>query len=598
MRRHDRSLVSVVSFAITFRTKLLASHVGLVLTVVSILIFQLDRSLLSDLERQLDQRLEQQASGAAQWGVGEGRRHPEKVAARLATVLDAEVTIFDMHGKVVGDSRYEKAPADEPGEHPEVATALAGGIGKAARRVPGVASEMHYVAVPTADGWVVRLAVPLSDLDATLHAMRSRLLFASALALLAALGLGLLASRVAAGPLRAMTASAKRIAEGDFDIDVASTAPDDFGVLSRSLGSLATQLKSRIGELTAERDRLTAILAGMAEGVLVLDRAGKIVLANPAAASVLDVAGDLEGKKLDTLGGDEKVRTFIASALDGSETREAEIESGDRWIALYVRPLEARAGGGVVSVLRDMTPVRRAMTIRRDFMANASHELRTPVTAIQGYAETLLRGTADAATSRQFLEIIHRHGKRLGSLVDDVLKLTALEDRPRGDVIREEISVADAALAAADTIRARAEAANVKVEVDMPRGLFTIGDPTALEQVLANLIDNAVKYGVNASGGVVRVVGRDDDGVAVVTVSDEGAGIEASHLSRLFERFYRVDPSRSRERGGTGLGLAIVKQLVESMGGTVDVTSSTTPPTTGTTFTIRFAPTGVSSARS
>jgi two-component system phosphate regulon sensor histidine kinase PhoR len=586
-----------VTFAVTFRTKLLASHVGLVLAVVSILIFQLDRSLLSDLERQLDQRLEQQASGAAQWGVGEGRRHPEKVAARLATVLDAEVTIFDAHGKVVGDSRFEKAPPDESPPNAEVTAALAGGIGKAARRVPGVSSEMHYVAVPTADGWVVRLGVPLSDVDATLHAMRSRLLFASALALLAALGLGLLASRVAAGPLRAMTASAKRIAEGDFEIDVASTAPDDFGVLSRSLGSLATQLKARIGELTAERDRLTAILAGMAEGVLVLDRSGTIVLANPAAAKVLDIAGGLEGKSLGSLGGDEQVRSFIASALEGSETREAEIASGERWIAVYVRPLESRAGGGVVSVLRDMTPVRRAMTMRRDFMANASHELRTPVTAIQGYAETLLRGTADAATSRQFLEIIHRHGRRLGSLVDDVLKLTALEDRPREDVIREEISVADAAISAADTIRARADAANVRVEVDVPHGLVTTGDPTALEQVLENLVDNAVKYGAKPSGGVVRVVGHEENGVAIVTVSDEGAGIEAPHLPRLFERFYRVDPSRSRERGGTGLGLAIVKQLVESMGGEVTVASSTTPPSTGTTFTIRFAPRGVSSAR-
>ena len=568
---------------VTFREKLLASHVALVVAVVFMVVFQLDRSLGADLIRQLDQRLEQQARGAGQWGAGEGRRHPEKLAARLALVLDADVTLYDQTGKRVGGSGKVDDQIDASG--PEVADALKGKIGRASRVREGELEETHFVAVPAADGWVVRLAVPLSDIQATLSAMRRRLLFAALMATVAALALGLLASRFAAGPLRAMTVSATRIADGDFDIDVASPTPDEFGMLSRALSSLAAQLKARLGELTAERDRLSAILAGMAEGVLVLDPGGEVILANPASATVLHMDPPLVGKRLDAIC-DEKTRLFISTALADRQTREIEIETagGERSIALYVRPLEERAGGGVVSVLRDMTTIRRVLTMRREFMANASHELRTPVTAIQGYAETLLRGSADEATSRQFLEIIHRHARRLGGLVDDVLKLSALEDRPPEQAVRETVDVKGVTTLVVDTIKNRATTAHIVIDVKVPDDLEMTGDPLGLEQVLENLVDNAVKYG--KAGGHVRVEGHRETDRVVLTVTDDGPGIEERHLTRLFERFYRVDPSRSRERGGTGLGLAIVKQIVQSMGGAIDVASHVGE---GTTFTMSFA---------
>ncbi|MEO6418212.1 MAG: histidine kinase dimerization/phospho-acceptor domain-containing protein, partial [Polyangiaceae bacterium] len=481
---------------VTFREKLLASHVALVLAVVFIVIFQLDRTLSADLIRQLDQRLEQQARGAAQWGAGDGRRHPEKIAARLALVLDADVTLFDQAGKMVGGSaQKEGASLEESG--PEVASALRGEIGRASRVPAGMPDEMHFVAVPAADGWVVRIAVPLSDINATLHSIRARLLLAAIVALVAALALGLLASRVAARPLRAMTVSATRIAEGDFDIDVSSNTPDEFGMLSRSLSSLAAQLKARLGELTAERDRLSAILEGMAEGVLVIDPSGEVLLANPASATILGAEPPLSGKRIDAVC-DEKTSRFLASTLAGRTTRETEVETSDeRFIAIYVRPLEERAGGGVVSVLRDMTPIRRVLAMKREFMANASHELRTPVTAIQGYAETLLRGTADEATARQFVEIIERHDKRLGGLVDDVLKLSELEDRPPEHAVKERVDVGGVTTLVVETIHTRAKNASIQVNVNVPAGVEITGDPLGLEQVLENLVDNAVKYGKN-----------------------------------------------------------------------------------------------------
>jgi two-component system phosphate regulon sensor histidine kinase PhoR len=563
---------------LTFRAKLLASHLALVTAIVLLVVLELNRTLGGDLERQLDDRLEQQAQGAAQW-VGEGRRHPEKLAGRLALVVNAEVTIFDRDGNVLGDSSLaDVADAPSGAAEPEFQAARRGEVGRATRA--GHSGAMHFVAVSAADGWVIRLGAPLSNIDATVGAMRRHLTFAFALAIVAALALGWLASRLAARPLRAMTESATRIAQGDYAI-VPSTSPDDFGVLSRTLASLAAQLEAKLTELTEERDRLSAILAGMAEGVLVADASNVVVLANPAAETILGPA--LTGKPLGTAVAEAKLRAVIEEAARTGRPTETEVESGPRTIALYVRPLAAR-GGGLVTVLRDMTRLRRLLVMRRDFVANVSHELRTPVTAIQGYAETLLRGPVDEGTRKEFLEIVHRHARRLGALVEGLLTLSDLEARPPEQAVRERIEVAAIADHVLATLRERAAQRGARVEVDVAASAVASGDPGGLEQVIENLVDNAIKYGKDENGEV-RIVGRSQGGRVVLEVRDDGPGIAAEHVPRLFERFYRVDAGRSRERGGTGLGLAIVKHLVESMGGTVEVASRVG---SGTTFHIEL----------
>jgi len=273
---------------LSFRTKLLASHVGLVIAVVVIALLDLNRTLVSDLHRQLDERLLEQAHGAAQW-VSEGRRHPDKLAGRLALIVKADVTIFDPTGEVLGDSS-ERAPAtDDDARAPEVVAAMRGEVGFASRTLETTHEEMRYVAVPAADGLVLRLGEPLSSIQATASSMQRRLIFASGLAILIAIGLGFLASQLAARPLRAMTAAARRLAHGDYDIDLRSSSPDEFGLLSRTLTALAAELK------------------------------------------------------------------------------------------------------------RDMARINKLLIMRRDFVANVSHEFRTPVAAIQGYAETLLAATSSSA---------------------------------------------------------------------------------------------------------------------------------------------------------------------------------------------------------
>ena len=563
---------------LTFRAKLLASHLGLVTAILLLVVLELNQTLGGDLARQLDDRLEQQALGAAQW-VGEGRRHPDKLAGRLGLVVHAEVTLFDRDGNVVGDSSLaDVTDAPSGAQDPEFQAAQQGEVGRATRAVGG--GQMRFVAVPAADGMVVRLGAPLSDIDATVGAMRRRLMFAIAIAVGAALALGWLASRLAARPLRAMTESATRIAQGHYAV-VPSTSPDDFGILSRTLASLGAQLEAKLGELTEERDRLSAILAGMAEGVLVIDAAGVVVLANPAAEMILGPA--LVGKPTAEAVTWPVLRKVIEGAAATGQPHETEVEAGPSTIALYVRPLAAR-GGGMVTVLRDMTRLRRLLVVRRDFVANVSHELRTPVTAIQGYAETLLRGPVDEPTRKQFLEIIHRHARRLGALVEGLLTLSELEARPPEQAVRERVEVPAIAEHVRATLRERAAQRETRVDVDVADDVIARGDPVAVEQVIENLVDNAIKYGKDG-GGEVRIAGRRRGNRVELEVVDDGPGIDAEHLPRLFERFYRVDAGRSRERGGTGLGLAIVKHLVESMGGTVDVDSQVGR---GTTFRVEW----------
>jgi two-component system phosphate regulon sensor histidine kinase PhoR len=572
-------------FRLSFRTKLLASHVGLVVAVMVVALLDLNRTLVNDLHRQLDVRLLEQARGAAPW-VGEGRRHPDKLAGRLALIMKAQVTIIDRGGEVLGESSEDAAKGSPGAEAPELMTARAGGEGLATRSAPG-GEKMRYVAVPAGDGWVLRLGAPLADIAATADAMQHRLLFASALAIVLALGLGFVASEVTARPLRAMTGAAERIANGQYDIDLRSTSPDEFGVLSRTLTTLAADLKGRIGDLVAERDRLSAILAGMVEGVVVLDSRKNVLVANPAASTILGVRGELVGLSLDAAVSDPALREQVAAGKLVDGVQEAEVETKDgKAIAIYVRPLAPGSGdvaGGVVTVLRDMTHIRRLLTMRRDFVANVSHELRTPVAAIQGYAETLLERRVDEATLRGFLEIIHRQSRRMGALVDALLTLSQLETEPRDELVNEVVNLGTLTTNVIETLRGSGRAASGAIDVDVAADALAVGDPAGVEQVIQNLLDNALKYG--KPGGAVRLRGVRNGGKAVLTVSDDGQGIGAEHLPRLFERFYRVDSGRAREQGGTGLGLAIVKHLVESMGGSVAVESQVGR---GTTFRVEL----------
>ncbi|HEX8539408.1 MAG TPA: ATP-binding protein [Cystobacter sp.] len=353
--------------------------------------------------------------------------------------------------------------------------------------------------------------------------------------------------------------------------------------LQGAIDSLHQQLSARNAGLNQESRTLTAVLDGMAEGIWVTDAEGTVVRHNDALRGMLQTAGDIIGQRpLALLRNDGLNEAVIRACREGASTRlELTLEGlFPRTLAIRVTPLGGDLPGSA-AVFHDVTELRHLEKVRKDFVANVSHELRTPITAIRGYAETLQGGALkDATMAPKMVDIIHRQSERLSELVEDLLELSRLESR------EVKLKVADVPLAvsasrAAEVVRHKAQGKKITVELNIPPGLLGRGDERGLEQVLLNLLDNAVKY--TPEGGRVTVSGGREDGRCVVHVHDSGVGIESRHLTRIFERFYRVDKGRSRDMGGTGLGLSIVKHLLSAMGGEIRVESQ---PNEGSTFTI------------
>ena len=390
------------------------------------------------------------------------------------------------------------------------------------------------------------------------------------------------AARTTARGLGSLTEVARRMAAGDLEARSGLEGDDELAELGRTLDKLARGLSSSLRDLRGERDRMAGILEGMQEGVLLLDSKRCIVVLNSALREMLLLPADAVGKPLlDVVRNAELKDLFDAAAVDDEPTTQ-EVEIG----SIKPRRLLARvarmsgAARQVVAVFVDVTEVRRLESMRRDFVANVSHELRTPVTAIRSAAETLVDGAVnDPPAAQAFVGIIDRNAQRLQSLVEDLLDLSRIESRGFR-LSFEPIDLKPIFSQVVGLFRERAGKKNVQIEERVLAGLPRVrADRRALEHVLTNLIDNAVKYcgaGTKVSLGVVA----SGDGVTV-SVADDGPGIDARHLPRVFERFYRVDAGRSRDVGGTGLGLSIVKHLVEAMGGTVSVESKLG---VGTTF--------------
>ncbi|NOJ95912.1 PAS domain-containing protein [Corallococcus sp. CA049B] len=409
---------------------------------------------------------------------------------------------------------------------------------------------------------------------------------AAGLVTLAGSALALGTSRVAMErQLRALTQKTQSLAAG---MDVAPPAglerTDDLAQLEDAIDTLDDKLSMRAAALNQEARILTAVLDGMAEGLWVTDAEGTVVRHNDALAEMLLPAnGAIVGQRPLALIRNEALNDAVARAChEGASTRlELTLEGlYSRTLAVRVTPV-GRDLPGSAAVFHDVTELRRLEKVRKDFVANVSHELRTPITAIRGYAETLQGGALqDTQVAPKMVEIIHRQSERLSELVEDLLELSRLEAREM-TFQRAEVPLALAVSRAAEGVRPKAEGKNQQIGLHVPPELVAMGDGRAIEQVLLNLLDNAVKY--TPAGGRVDVDGAYEGGRCVVRVRDTGVGIEPKHLSRIFERFYRVDKGRSRDMGGTGLGLSIVKHLMGAMDGEVKVESQ---PNVGSTFVI------------
>ena len=559
----------------TFRTRMFLGMLGASALSVAVAAWLLEGRLESYMRDDVSRGLLSQARLVAALLVDRALNDPDALADELGRTLAARVTFIAPSGAVLGDSDVaaEMLPAVENhGSRAEVVAALAGDHGQAVRHSATTGIDTMYVAVRVPSGAisVARVALPLDRVEQRLAAIRRRAL----IGLLAGLGVaGLLTwmtSFLLNRRLRVVAETARRYREGDFNQPARDHGRDEIGMVAGVLDDTARELGARLSALTREQAHIRAILTGMIEGVILLDAEGRLALTNPAARAMLRLRGDAEGLHYMELVRQPDVARQLAGALRGEQPEPVEVglEPGSRqtFVANIV-PVARERGGGAVLVLHDITALRRADQVRRDFVANVSHELRTPLTAIRGYVEALLDAPPEPEQARRFLEIVARHSERMERLVRDLLRLARL------DAGQELLERAPSALASIVSgverdLDTQLSTKRQRLAVKIASNAGTIhADPAKLHDVLRNLVENASNYAPDDS--TIDVEGRrEHDGIAI-TVADRGPGIPESDLPRIFERFYRVDRSRTRDPGGTGLGLSIVRHLVELHGGRV-----------------------------
>jgi two-component system phosphate regulon sensor histidine kinase PhoR len=582
---------------LAFRWKLLASHLLVTLVMGGVLYGSLSRTLGKYMAGETRTGLLGEARLASLTSakeIKEMRRDAPGVADAIARETRTRVTFISLKGEVLGDSNVDPAKLAELDNHmnrPEVQQALKSGQGSSIRYSSTLQTDMLYVAFPFrsegGERGVLRLALPLSTLQQTRADLHVTLALSLAAALFISLILSYILSNVTSQSLRTITKVAAQIGRGEFGRRVPVTSRDEVGELARVMNDMAERIEEELKSVAAEKNRLDTILRGMGEGVMVTDATGVITLVNPAFRTLFDLREEVEGKPLIDITRHPSLHDAFKNAVETKAERVEEFAlplfEGKTILTHWVPLLEGEELQGVVAVFHDISDLKRLEKVRRDFVANVSHELRTPVTVIKGYAETLLSGalTTDPERAVGFLEKIHRHADRLASLVGDLLilsKLEAGEKQPQLVAVAIEGAVGHACALLEEKARKK------KIHIDR-RGIEgappVLADREKLEQVMVNLLDNALKY--TPENGSIIISANEADGMVAIKVTDTGIGIPTNDLPRIFERFYRVDTARSREQGGTGLGLAIVKHIIQQNGGSIAVEST---PGKGSTFTV------------
>jgi signal transduction histidine kinase len=504
----------------------------------------------------------------------------DSLAHRAGAALGYRVTLIDSAGVVVGDAEFApdaRRRLENHATRPEVVAARASGTGSARRQRASAAENELDVAVRHPLGFV-RVSLTTARLDAVVDGAQRDVLVSGLVALLGVLALSTLFARSISQPIVELRDVARAIAAGDLSRHPALSAPGEVGDLATALHRMAEQLATRLDALEADDLLMTAVLESLEEGVLALDERGMVVRINERARALLNVSAPLPFPR-ELLPRDPVLRAAVENGMSGVTTPPEEVSLHDRTVAVASRPLAT--AGAVVTVL-DLTVLRRLETIRRDFVANVSHELKTPLTAVSGFAETLLDEGIPEDQRRRFVETIRDNAWRMQRIVDDLLDLSRIESGGwRPNIGR--VDVAGVVRDVFTAVQATADAKGIHLVSDIPPGAATVpADPTAFRQVISNLVENAVRY---THEGSVTLRTRAGGAGVWVDVRDTGVGIAPEHVPRIFERFYRVDPGRSREQGGTGLGLAIVRHLVDAHGGRVEAASAVGR---GTTISVLF----------
>lgn len=515
----------------------------------------------------------------------------------LASQTRTRLTVVLPSGVVVADSEEDPANMSDHSARPEIQAVLRSrGPSTAQRRSATLDSDMVYAAVPVIVGdemiAVLRAAEPLIAVRDRVRALYGQLVAGVVATTLLMALLSLVVARRIGRPLEQLRIGAERFAQGNLDQRLEVPETREMGVVAEAMNDMAEQLNDRIQAVSRQRNELEAVLSSMEEGVLAIDTRERLISINGAAAAMLNInAFRSQGRLMQEVVRNTDLQRFIQRSLTSHLPVQGELDLHDDSSSRSVHAHGAvlrDAGGAIIGalvVLHDVSTLRRLERVRRDFVANVSHELRTPVTSIKGFVETLLDSDLhDEEQVRRFLSIIAGQADRLQAIIEDLLSLSRLEqDTGQPLVAFESQDVRDVLVEAVKACEAQAAAKGIRIDVQCEDGLIARVNSQLLEQAIINLVDNATKY--SAADTRVHVEGVRAGNEVIVSVRDQGCGIERKHLPRIFERFYRVDRARSRKLGGTGLGLSIVKHIVQVHGGYVQVESE---PGAGSTFTIHL----------
>ncbi|MDD5077586.1 MAG: ATP-binding protein [Candidatus Omnitrophica bacterium] len=573
----------------SFKTKLILSYFLLIFISLGFVAFFLDKHLeegalvqiksaLANEARLIESRVSDSPSI-----LGSPERL-DSLCRDLGRRIDSRITIIGMDGRVLADSGVpflRVGELENHGARPEVIKALKDGMGQEIRYSATLKIDMLYLALPIKaagrNAGILRLALPLTSVQKILLSVRKTILTG----LFFTLGLGfVLASVIAKAlitPINRITYVSSKFAKGDFSRRIFYNSGDEIGRLASTLNKMAQDIEEKIREIATKNQHLEAIFNSMIEGVIVTDNKLKIISINHPIEGLFGIKrAEAEGKFFLEGIRNSKISELINEAMNSAKFLSQEVTlvmPEHKVFQANVSPIfEQNKVTGSVTIIHDITEIRRLETMRRDFVANVSHELKTPLTSIKGFVETLLEGAIeDKENSIDFLKIIKNHTDRLNALINDLLDLSHIESK-EVTLNNEKFSLSGLAFEVTAGFKSQAKKKGLKIISELPEGLEVLADKGKIEQVFANLISNAIKY--NKENGSVRIYSEQMQDRVKIVIEDSGSGIPAKDLPRIFERFYRVDKARSRELGGTGLGLSIVKHIVELHSGTVGVEST------------------------
>ena len=519
----------------------------------------------------------------------------DALCKKLGKASKTRITVILGDGVVAGDTEEDPANMDNHIKRPEVVDARKNGVGQSVRFSNTLNQRMMYVAIPLkgegrdSPGFV-RTSVSVSSIDHAIGTIRNRIALLGFIVAVLAAAVSLYVSRRISGPVEAMKSMAERFAAGDFSSRIPVPDSEEIGGLAETMNRMAAQLDERIKTVVRQRNELEAVLTSMVEGVIAVDADEKVLSINRAASRMFSVQGhEICGKSIQEAVRNADLHEFISRTLEGGDALEEDVTLRvvERDIYLRVHGTALADGDGknigVLVVLNDITNLHKLENMRRDFVANVSHELKTPITSIRGFVETILGGAIENRDETvRFLAIIEKQSDRLNTIINDLLKLSRIErDEENRDIEFTESSIYELLCSAIDACRIASGEKNIEIELQCDLGLRARVNVSLLEQAMLNLLDNAVKY--SPADTTVHVSAQVKSSCLTISVTDEGPGIAPEHHERLFERFYRVDRARSRSLGGTGLGLSIVKHVASSHGGYTDLKSA---PGRGSTFSI------------